>query len=373
MAARALCSIFLACTVAEALQATKHAGRDKACVLDRFAKLGVSPERLDEDLQDSGVALSAVSMDLCSHGDAHDGLALTLANSSRSNATKKHKKPFMWVHTLNSGGSFVCAAAYMNQEKVIKPSDTCNWLKHDSGRGIVYPEKTTCGERGGYVGKHEYTWGQVQRTLTDSLCFQQFDYGFWMRDPLDLAEAEVNHKSYSAADVKGNLACFNTTCYTVLTTPFLDDETTPQWIRNLGTPTVRINDDVPLWMFFDNFVVRTLGGHAAFNTAPGNVTKEHFEFAKQRLGKFKVKLVMEKTLDSPDILMKAMGWTKWPVTRSGEGGVAQLHKKHSVKLNMAQKSKIKAMNKYDYMLYHWLLDQQKQAEGKTGKETEDEA
>jgi len=321
---------------------SKVSAKDGLELLEGMSAMpGLDPKLLAMDLSEMELEPSGVLLTLAD-------MAPNASEVSEAKFSRNRPKPMMWVHIHKAGGSFMCAAAHLNKEKVVKGGN-CNWGP-DGGQGAHYlrHQHTSCKERNKHFGGNNYTWGQIEQVLDDEFCFDTFDYGIWLRDPVKLALSEANYK-YFAKDVEKNLAC--------ATREFKKGEN-PQTI--CPDPI----DDVPLWKYFDNYVVRVLGGPKVYNLQPGKVTEEHAKAAMQLLSKFKVRVSMDNVVQSKEAqedFLQELGWHEWPATddfKTRQGLRMEKSKakkrKSMITFSLAEELKIREQNKYDYMLYEYV-------------------
>lgn len=271
-------------------------------------KHGLYPKEFQDDLEDLGVDLLPSRFQPRTTG---------LGN----------RKPMMWVHIHKAAGSLICYSAGVNGERVVQPSGNCNWSGHDGGAGALYKERTNCSERHAHFAEHNYTWGQIERVLADEFCFDDFEYGVWLRDPMTLANSEAVFRSYTEQEINDSI-------------DFARNEKRRPWQR----------DAMPLWMYFDNYVVRILGGPEVWNLPPGQIGMNEFNKAKMLLDRFAVKVAMEDVLAggrAQDKFVKTTRWGQVPfkVVNPSAG---------SVTFTKEQEKLIRESNKYDYLLYSFV-------------------
>lgn len=243
----------------------------------------------------------------------------------------KRAKPMMWVHIHKAAGTYMCAAAKANGESLVTAMHNCNYGP-DGGQGALYVDSWSCKDRTKHFSKGNFTYGQIERVLNSEMCFDTFDYGIWLRDPVKLALTEANYK-YSASNVESNLKCAGG----------------GKCPKNYKTDH---KDEVPLWMYFDNYVVRVLGGPRTWRKGPGKVTEEDAKNAINLLRKFAVKARAEDIAankESKERFLEEMGWTQMPATFSDKRA-----KKHRFTFSTQEEEKIRELNKYDYMLYDYV-------------------
>eukprot|EP00746_Dinoflagellata_sp_MGD_P006449 gnl/MRDRNA2_/MRDRNA2_112618_c0_seq1.p1 gnl/MRDRNA2_/MRDRNA2_112618_c0~~gnl/MRDRNA2_/MRDRNA2_112618_c0_seq1.p1 ORF type:complete len:142 (+),score=9.45 gnl/MRDRNA2_/MRDRNA2_112618_c0_seq1:413-838(+) len=94
-------------------------------------------------------------------------------------------------------GSFTCADAVSNGERVVVPSANCNWLGKDAiwgergygesyhGIGQQNRPQVSCSDRAAYFKKWNFTYGQIEREMTDLDICSEFRSGTLLRDLFD--------------------------------------------------------------------------------------------------------------------------------------------------------------------------------------------
>lgn len=279
--------------------------------------------------------------------------AFTRSKEVKLNAEEEHhrrSRPMMWVHIHKAGGSFICAAAHLNDESIGKGGN-CNSKKlNDGGNGAWYTGGANCSQREKEFAQNKLTWGQIERVLplnpSRELCFDNFDYAIWLRDPIKLALSEANFKKYDPKDVRKAIACVQ------------NGGGCPKWEEK--------KDDVPLWKFMDNYAVRVLGGPAVYTKKVGQVTEEDAKRAMKLLERFKIKVNMDDVVSNPNLkksFLQRMGWSQWPGVsdgkKTGNSQGTRMSTGQPVKnrFSDSQKTIIREAAKYDYMLYDYVKTQ----------------
>jgi len=238
----------------------------------------------------------------------------------------------MWVHIHKSMGTFIYWLALLNGENLVRPSFNGNWWPHDTPSGAN--KRVSCQDRSSWFDWSNATWGQIEHTIgDDDLCHNQFNYGIFIRDPNDLAISKASFENYTANETLASLSCL------------LD--ATGDLNRAQGcNHAAHKKHDWRLWWFWDNFLVRTLGGEEIWSLPAGGVTEAHVQKVIARLSKFDAVLFMDD-FDHTEYLKSTIGWHPKHYTK------AKRHKnkaKHVVELTDEQAEIARHTNRFDYMV-----------------------
>ncbi|KAH8072902.1 rhamnosyl transferase [Aureococcus anophagefferens] len=163
------------------------------------------------------------------------------------------RKPMLWLHVHNAGGTSLRLHAEANGEKPLEPA-THNW-------NLAFDKDRTCREKAELLAEQpEASFTFVERPLerSDVGC-AEFAYGLTLRRPLDTARSTLRNNDVDAAERYAAHA--------------------------LG--------------YFDNFLVRTLNGGKVFReVAVGALNASHVDVAARVLeDRFDVVLKLEDSLD----------------------------------------------------------------------------
>jgi len=243
----------------------------------------------------------------------------------------------IFVNVHNGVGSLVCHEARL-REMVPEPEVNCG-AEFDSVKLLGQGKKVSCEERlhaynKGFIDNNK-TFGMIERELNeDDLCFEDFQYGIALRDPLALAESMTNFAHY-----KGKIG----------SSPPKDS-----WQQHLqclnGAPDdckKLKSSETGLYRFYDNYLVRTLGGNEVFQKAPGMVTKEDVKMVIDRLEKFRVVQIM----NSGSEFAAFEQVMNWPVASKREA-TAFAPRPHRFQMDDAGRGKVKARLWADYEVYN---------------------
>lgn len=224
--------------------------------------------------------------------------------------TTPRSRPLLWIHIHKAGGTFICAMAQLAGEKVTEPSDgACNWLWHDQYRDSGDVERISCKERSDYFRDptRNYTWGQIEREFAEAdRCWNEFDYGVMLREPVALLESEVN---------------YHPSCW-FLGKPCGGGPDDPaDFLRTfkemLASPSdIPDNDQYALWKYFDNIQVRLLA--PALDVPAGKLNETHLNAAKESLAKFKIIARLEDLPHVGPKVFDKLGWSQKMMAHVGE-------------------------------------------------------
>jgi len=193
----------------------------------------------------------------------------------------------VFVHVHKAAGSFMCGMASLNSERIVEPGVNCNWVLHDDFKQMGDGVRVTCEERAEQFSN--VSWAHIEREFTDQdFCPQHFDYVTVLREPVGLAQSEVNFRNFSVGELEASLGC----------TEGLEpcDES-------------HKDDNVPLWKFLDNFQVRMLGGMETWKLPPGGVLPKHKDKVVKLLERFYRVIPFGRLKSNPTLLETSFGWS----------------------------------------------------------------
>jgi len=240
---------------------------------------------------------------------------------------KPKRKPVVWIHIHKSGGSTVCEAARQNGEHTaLGDVGNCNFLSDDVG--LLYRESSdlkppTCEERMQKVRAQSVTWMQIEREFNKGDFCDGFLYGISLRDPAMLAQSLVNYNGIGA----GYKKCL--------------EQPAENCVENAKKD--------PAWMFFDNFMVRVLGGHDVMMLPPGSINATHEKMALDILAKFHVVVRTEDFNKNAalELFRETFGWSAPDALRK--------HKNSEVNVVTFSEEELtiyKELNQHDYAIYN---------------------
>lgn len=252
------------------------------------------------------------------------------------------ERPLMWVHIHKAGGTFMCAMAQLAGEKVTEPSDgSCNWLWHDQYRDSGEKETVSCEDRIAFFRNpsRNFTWSQLEREFASAdRCWDDFDYGVMLREPIALLESEVN---------------YHPGCW-FLGQPCGGGPQDPaKFLRKFEAtlaepPEPPGLDQFPMWKYFDNIQVRLLA--PALDVSAGQLNETHLQAAKDSLEKFKVVVRLEDFPTQGAKVFEKLGWHPYMMSHVGEP-VNENVKGHNYRFSEDEAKWLRYVNRYDLELW----------------------
>ena len=198
------------------------------------------------------------------------------------------RKPMLWLHVHNAGGTSLRLHAEANGEKPLEPA-THNW-------NLAFDKDRTCREKAELLAEQpEASFTFVERPLerSDVGC-AEFAYGLTLRRPLDTAMSTLRNNDVDAAEVGALL-----------------EKAAARGLapRDASLGFVGERYAAHALGYFDNFLVRTLNGGRVFReVAVGALNATHVDAAARVLeDRFDVVLKLEDSLDLGP-LARARGW-----------------------------------------------------------------
>ncbi|EGB09921.1 hypothetical protein AURANDRAFT_62925 [Aureococcus anophagefferens] len=189
------------------------------------------------------------------------------------------RKPMLWLHVHNAGGTSLRLHAEANGEKPLEPA-THNW-------NLAFDKDRTCREKAELLAEQpEASFTFVERPLerSDVGC-AEFAYGLTLRRPLDTARSTLRNNDVDAAEVGALL-----------------EKAAARGLapRDAALGFVGERYAAHALGYFDNFLVRTLNGGKVFReVAVGALNASHVDVAARVLeDRFDVVLKLEDSLDA---------------------------------------------------------------------------
>lgn len=268
----------------------------------------------------------------------HAALNQTLPHFNAKDDLPARDHPLLWIHIHKAAGSYICHMAQVAGEDIVRPNANCNLIGHDGYGDSGHPERTmTCQQRAQLFRRRMWTFGAIERELYDKdLCFQQFDYGILLREPLDLMHSEMN---YRAAQ---NAGTFGKGMVTALRMELAKPNPPPAGRQQWGP-----------WKFFDNIQTRLLAN--ALNVPAGQINESHLRIARARLAKFRLVARVEDLRSSirKKAIFTKLGWRRAhvfaPDKRINKVNVDRYH------FTASEKAWLANVNKYDLQLYRSVV------------------
>jgi hypothetical protein len=282
----------------------------------------------------------------------HNFASLKLPRSPQPMGHHNAHKPVIWVHVHKSAGTIMCLLAQENGEAVVQPHANCNRVPFDDNHrlqrdaeqaSIGHPDFLSCAERGKHLGEQNYTWAQIERPIeSHDFCRKLFFYGIALRDPLDIAESILNYDDRAEIGVRHLCNSNYKECLGCLES----GDQTDQCKAHIADPSTE-----NLWVYFDNFLVRNLGGKEIMNLPPGGVTSEHAELAIQTLNLFDLVTLVEdiRSPETHHIFEAKFGWSAAKVSAQR---IQDVYQKHTKTFSEEEKAVIHKRNEHDYRVYN---------------------
>lgn len=186
--------------------------------------------------------------------------------------------------------------------------------------------------RAEFFCRNGFTWGQIERTVREEdISHEHFRYGILLRDPLELAHSAANYHDLNEPwtnhthRYKKHLAC----------------------LEEAADACLKLKGD--LWMYFDNFVVRTLGGPEVASLPPGGVTETDALRVIKKLSDFDMVAFVDEFKDGINArsFSKTLGWDSFILgTSRVEEGVNRFS------FSLEEAALIKERSELDYMVHN---------------------
>lgn len=264
------------------------------------------------------------------------------------------RKPVMYFHIHKSGGTIMCAQAVEKGERVVQSGHYCGSNEfHDWAALGDWPWfvevgyffnhtcaecSHTCADRVAMFGD-EYTWNSVERQLdSGDLCFDDFVYVTIMRETISRLTSQLNYEPFNRS---GFVSCLADAVESQNASAYC-----PQ--NQIEQPAIIARDLG--YVFFDNYVVRMLGGSHTATLPPGGVNASHFAAAVAVLDRFDLVIPLEE-LNSERAhaaLDSVLGWHPGEEERTRETE----HVEHFTEQELES---LRSINKFDIALYNHIL------------------
>jgi hypothetical protein len=298
----------------------------------------IDAAQLAEDMGELGFGVEGCARALKTNADARgDPMTKDPELGQVAPANVPHTKPVVWVHIHKSMGTFIYSLARLNGENVVRPSFNGNWWPCDVPDAVRKGKAhhCSCQRRTEFFEWSNVTWAQIEHDMDDyNLCHEDFNYGILLRDPNQLAISKASMEKYTPDETNASLSCL---------VGREDDELTE--VTRACNSAAPVKSDWRLWWFYDNFLVRTLGGQSVWNLPAGGITEEHAHKAIERLSKFQIVMFGEDFKET-EHLKDAIGWRP----EYFEKGFKR-PSSHVVKFTDEQDGQARHTNRFDYMVY----------------------
>lgn len=284
------------------------------------------------------------------------------------------RKPVVFLHITKAAGHEMCFLAQLNGEHVDKTVDnglSCNALADDFNlpnfllfRHITVeqheplpPELTplsaalthlsaetvTCAQRWNYVRENDITWQQIEREFKDEdYCPKMFSYATLVRDPLRRMESFLNFQVFNpprslSMDGFPDIVSM----WKSIKGCLLDGQSSCHGSKSPNTLT--------MFVHFDNYMVRVLGGPSVMQLPPKAINTSHVEKALHVLSKFDIVARMEDIGKSfvSDMFRQTFGWEDLSLLAHAMNSLP--HTFHN--FSETEEAQLRELNKHDYTLY----------------------
>ena len=197
-------------------------------------------------------------------------------NQSQSQVNSPHKKKILYfLHFHKAGGTSICWSAKSNGYKVNDGvgGQNCNVFLPNK------PNMPCCGntiqDQQNFAKSTKYTFIANERSMYSEMDTVYYDYLTILRDPWDRYSSHYKfaRDNYFGEEVLGKFDV---------------------WAKNQP----------------DNYMVRNLCGPKCISVSRGKLSKYHLEYAKSRLEKFKIILILENLDEGMEILYNNFNWKR---------------------------------------------------------------
>lgn len=247
-------------------------------------------------------------------------------------------KPMIFMHVHKGAGVLICHGARKN-ENVIKPQAVCSG-RADQVTDIGKGTKLSCEQRKKQMGGASFAMIERDVQAEDLDCAEHFRYGIVIRDPLALAESMTNWDQYNIdhgpklphSHWSEHLSCLKAG----------DEGARCKTLRTSVTG---------LYNFYDNYLVRTMGGSEMFHKAPGTITEADADAVIDKLKKFDIAMSFNHADDFAK-LTKALGWGLWSPAQNDK----HVRPHTAAKLSKEGLAEIKERLGPDYKVYRYFVN-----------------
>eukprot|EP00929_Paragymnodinium_shiwhaense_P020196 TRINITY_DN13532_c0_g1_i1.p1 TRINITY_DN13532_c0_g1~~TRINITY_DN13532_c0_g1_i1.p1 ORF type:complete len:385 (+),score=117.71 TRINITY_DN13532_c0_g1_i1:71-1225(+) len=230
------------------------------------------------------------------------------------------RKNVQWLHLHNYGGSFICQEAVRQGERTT--GFNCNWENCSQQTGTFDCETKARSER--------YTFNMLERNLQPSDVCSDAISGTMLRDPLAGMQSTMIANHFDKAAILDILRTGN------------------------GAEAANHSLCLPAWdtyQHFDNFATRSISG--AYLKAPGELTKDDLEAAKQRLRDMDVVMILEELGDHVPQLSTKFGWDTSHIQSKKKFNSWRPGITAKSRLEDGDKDFLRQVNALDYELYEF--------------------
>uniref|UniRef100_A0A7S1EZT3 Sulfotransferase domain-containing protein n=1 Tax=Noctiluca scintillans TaxID=2966 RepID=A0A7S1EZT3_NOCSC len=233
------------------------------------------------------------------------------------------RRPIMWVHLHNFGGTYMCMEAMRQGEHTPPNADWPGCLVDGDGCS-TQSGRTTCAAR----AKKSYSFTMVERDVEAADLCDDALLGVTLRDPLAGLTSTLVANQFKKEQVLNILR-------TGKNAPARHLECLPSW---------------DTYHHFDNFATRSLGGN--YNAPPRGVTRENLERAKKNLERIDVVLILEELQQHMPQLAAFFEWDIEKATPQNKEKGHQCTQKDRA-FTAEEETFLKEVNALDYELFQF--------------------
>lgn len=268
------------------------------------------------------------------------------------------RKPVLWFHIHKSAGTTICRQARVHGERVVWPSKWCeSELLHDfyvPGNGQEdFHRTSTCSDRLSLYASHNFTFGSIERQLEPGdHCFGHLVYATAVRESIARMASQINFRG--RFPIQEVIPCLEQAAA-------VHGRGSACPLRSLPGPEYSLEHG---FVYFDNYVVRMLGGSATMTLPPGGVNASHLDAAIKVLDQFDLVVPLEE-LDSKSSqaeLDRVIGWHPDENSHERESD-PDTDPTPFVELSDDDSKRLRSINKYDVALYDYVLKRHKSSSG----------
>jgi len=240
-------------------------------------------------------------------------------------ARRQRRRPVMWVHLHNFGGTYICKEA-MRQGEHTPPESNPQWpgcLMPGDGCSTWYGRTT-----GETRAKESYSFTMVERDVEAADLCDELLLGVTLRDPLAGLTSTLIANRFIKEEVLHILE-------TGTIAPAWHVECLPAW---------------DTYHHFDNFATRSLGGN--YNAPPRGVTRENLERAKKNLERMDVVLILEELQQH---MPQLAAFFEWDIERATPQNKEKGHEctQKDRAFTAEEETFLKDVNALDYELFQF--------------------
>jgi len=259
------------------------------------------------------------------------------SGGNHMSAQRDHRKPFFWIHLHKAAGSSICVLSQENGEVLPVPNGNCNWRPDSNHKWLRMPAEQTpanCSQRLNLLIETRFTWSQIERPFDHNsmFCPPSFGYATALRDPIQSLESMLNFfdpfEPFNLLGRQQDVQCF---------------------LRGIteSCPDNLSSAEDSLWIYFDNPMVRLLGGPEIMELPFGRVNSTHSDKVLELLSMFDL-VVCAEELSSNATRNKFRTLLGWNRTATDHQNPSQ----KTLFLTDADEEVARNLNAHDYNIYN---------------------